>query len=91
MVGDAASTGSSRNAPDSVGLSTVLPTLTWYWTLPAPTATSSSAEIEAADGSPLVLEVDSLCVHGDTPGAVELARALRDGLAAHAVPVAAFA
>jgi UPF0271 protein len=52
---------------------------------------ATGAGIESADGSPLVLEVDSLCVHGDTPGAVELARALRDGLAAHSVPVAAFA
>jgi 5-oxoprolinase (ATP-hydrolysing) subunit A len=52
---------------------------------------ATGAEIEAADGSPLVLEVDSLCVHGDTPGAVDLARALRDGLAGHSVPVAAFA
>ena len=33
----------------------------------------------------------SLCVHGDTPGAVGLARALREGLSAHSVPVAAFA
>jgi UPF0271 protein len=29
------------------------------------------------DGGELVLEVDSLCVHSDTPGALELARALR--------------
>ncbi len=52
---------------------------------------ATGAEIEAADGSPLVLQVDSLCVHGDTPGAVDLARALREGLADHSVPVAAFA
>ena len=52
---------------------------------------ATGAEIEATDGSSLVLEVDSLCVHGDTPGAVDLARALRDGLASHSVPVAAFA
>lgn len=51
---------------------------------------ATGAEIEATDGSSLVLEVDSLCVHGDTPGAVELARALRDGLASHSVPVAPF-
>ncbi|MGH3170420.1 MAG: LamB/YcsF family protein, partial [Trebonia sp.] len=52
---------------------------------------ASGAGIEAADGSPLTLAVDSLCVHGDTPGAVDLARALRDGLAGHSVQVAAFA
>jgi 5-oxoprolinase (ATP-hydrolysing) subunit A len=52
---------------------------------------ASGAEIEAADGTPLVLQVDSLCVHGDTPGAVDLARALREGLADHSVQVGAFA
>jgi UPF0271 protein len=52
---------------------------------------ATGAKIEAADGSPLALEVDSLCVHGDTPGAADLARALREGLADHSVPVAAFA
>jgi UPF0271 protein len=52
---------------------------------------ATGAEIKAADGSPLTLAVDSLCVHGDTPGAVDLARALRAGLAAHSVPVATFA
>lgn len=52
---------------------------------------AAGAEIEAADGTPLVLKVDSLCVHGDTPGAVDLARALRAGLADHSVQVAAFA
>ena len=52
---------------------------------------ASGAEIESAEGSPLVLEVDSLCVHGDTPGAVDLARELRHGLADHSVQVVAFA
>jgi UPF0271 protein len=52
---------------------------------------ATGAEIRAADGSALTLAVDSLCVHGDTPGAVDLARALRAGLAAHSVPVATFA
>lgn len=52
---------------------------------------ATGAPIEAADGSPLALEVDSLCIHGDTPGAVDLARALREGLADRSVPVAAFA
>lgn len=52
---------------------------------------ATGAGIEAADGSAIVLEVDSLCVHGDTPGAVGLAGALREGLADHAVQVGAFA
>ena len=47
--------------------------------------------IEAEDGSPIVLEVGSLCVHGDTPGAVDLARELRAVLSARTVEVASFA
>ncbi len=36
--------------------------------------------IEAADGSMLTLEPDTLCVHGDTPAAVDLARSIREAL-----------
>ncbi|MEV6305782.1 5-oxoprolinase subunit PxpA [Actinoplanes sp. NPDC051861] len=39
-------------------------------------------EVVAADGSVIACLVRSICVHGDTPGAVELARAVRQGLAA---------
>lgn len=46
--------------------------------------------VEAVDGTELVLPVDSLCVHGDSPGAVRLARAVRDALAGAGVPLAAF-
>jgi len=46
--------------------------------------------IEADDGSPLVLDVDSICVHGDTPGAVALVQALRQALAEHRVEVGPF-
>ena len=52
---------------------------------------ATGAPIEAEDGAPIVLEVDSLCVHGDTPGAVDLARELRAVLSARTVEVAAFA
>ena len=45
----------------------------------------------AADGVELDLRADSLCVHGDTPGAVELARRIRDGLSAAGVELGAFA
>jgi UPF0271 protein len=51
---------------------------------------ATGAPIEADDGSPIVLEVESLCVHGDTPGAVDVARELRAMLSARAVEVAAF-
>ncbi|GGK02000.1 LamB/YcsF family protein [Pseudomonas matsuisoli] len=36
--------------------------------------------IEAIDGSLARIEADSICVHGDSPGAVEMARALRQHL-----------
>jgi UPF0271 protein len=44
----------------------------------------------AVDGSEIACSVESLCVHGDTPGAVELARAVREALGGAGVPVAAF-
>jgi UPF0271 protein len=36
--------------------------------------------ILAVDGTPVVLRVESLCVHGDTPGALAIARAVRGAL-----------
>jgi len=47
--------------------------------------------VTAHDGTFLPLAVDTLCVHGDTPGAVAIARAVRDALAAAGVAVRAFA
>lgn len=47
--------------------------------------------VTAADGSDVAVAVDSLCVHGDTPGAVAMARAVRDALAAAGVEVRPFA
>lgn len=47
--------------------------------------------LRAVTGEELALEARSVCVHGDTPGAVELARAVRDGLAAAGVAVERFA
>jgi UPF0271 protein len=43
--------------------------------------------VVATDGSELTLRVDTLCVHGDTPGAADLARQLRAGLHRHGVDV----
>ncbi|NUT97059.1 MAG: LamB/YcsF family protein [Saccharothrix sp.] len=45
--------------------------------------------VRSADGHFVRLRVDSLCVHGDTPGAVAIARAVRDALVAASVPLAA--
>lgn len=36
--------------------------------------------VAASDGTPLTLHIDTLCVHGDTPGADRLAARLREGL-----------
>jgi len=45
----------------------------------------------AVDGSELPVAPDSLCVHGDTPGAVRIARAVRAALERAGVEVARFA
>jgi UPF0271 protein len=44
--------------------------------------------VAAIDGGDLALRVDTLCVHGDTPGAAELTRRLRAGLEGAGVTVA---
>ncbi|NHI17373.1 LamB/YcsF family protein [Microbacterium excoecariae] len=45
----------------------------------------------AIDGSVVPVPADSVCLHGDTPGAVELARAVRAGLERTGVEIASFA
>jgi 5-oxoprolinase (ATP-hydrolysing) subunit A len=47
-------------------------------------------EVIAVGGANLKLEPQTLCVHGDTPGAAALARAARDALEAAGVTVKAF-
>jgi UPF0271 protein len=47
-------------------------------------------EVMSVDGSVVKVGVRSLCLHGDTPGAVGLARAVRDALDAAGVGVHAF-
>lgn len=47
--------------------------------------------VEAVDGTQLVLPVESVCVHGDSPGAVEMARAVRAALAEAGLGPAPFA
>jgi UPF0271 protein len=46
-------------------------------------------EIVAADGSMIRTEARSLCIHGDTPDAVAIARAVKDALAANGVEIRA--
>lgn len=51
---------------------------------------ATSGEIEAQDGSVLMHPVESLCLHGDTPGAVELARQVREALESAGVRLTPF-
>jgi UPF0271 protein len=44
-------------------------------------------QVVAIDGSELPLEADTICLHGDTPGAADLARAVRAGLEAAGVTI----
>jgi 5-oxoprolinase (ATP-hydrolysing) subunit A len=47
--------------------------------------------VSASDGSKIDMRVDTICTHGDTPGAQSLTRALRAGLERAGVTVAAVA
>ncbi|WP_216215591.1 LamB/YcsF family protein [Amycolatopsis aidingensis] len=51
---------------------------------------ASGEPIEAIDGSTITVQADSICVHGDSPGAPAIAAAVRDALLAAGVPLAAF-
>jgi 5-oxoprolinase (ATP-hydrolysing) subunit A len=44
--------------------------------------------VTAADGSEIPLHIDTLCIHGDTPGAAELTHALAAGLARAGIAIA---
>lgn len=52
---------------------------------------ATEGRVVAADGTDVAVEVDSLCVHGDSPGAVGMARAVRRRLDEAGVSVEAFA
>ena len=54
-------------------------------------AMATGGEITDVDGGPLRLAPESICVHGDTPGAVEIARRVRDALTGAGVDLAPFA
>lgn len=51
---------------------------------------ATEGAIEAADGSLLRLDAQSICVHGDNPAAVAMARRIRDRLVAAGVTIAPF-
>jgi UPF0271 protein len=48
-------------------------------------------EVEAVDGSVVPVDAASICVHGDTPGAVAIARAVKHALSAADVTIEPFA
>ncbi|MER0043884.1 5-oxoprolinase subunit PxpA [Pseudomonas sp. MGal98] len=50
-----------------------------------------SGEVEAIDGSITRVEADSICVHGDSPGAIQMAREVRQLLEQSGVSLQAFA
>jgi UPF0271 protein len=49
-----------------------------------------SGTVAASDGTHISIEVESVCVHGDSPGAVGIAAAVRDRLLSSGVGLAAF-
>ncbi len=51
----------------------------------------TEGRIEAVDGSLVEVAADSVCVHGDSPGAVAMAQAVRGRLAGAGVTIRAFA
>ncbi|QLG13189.1 LamB/YcsF family protein (plasmid) [Deinococcus sp. D7000] len=52
---------------------------------------ATQGRIEAIDGGFFEFDVDSLCIHGDNPNAVQIARAVRDALEGAGVQVRTFA
>ena len=50
-----------------------------------------TGRIEAISGESVAVPVDSICVHGDSPGAVEMARAVRGALTGAGVELRPFA
>lgn len=54
-------------------------------------AMATGAMVKDVEGGDLRLSPGSICVHGDTPGAVEIARSVRDALAEAGLTLAPFA
>jgi UPF0271 protein len=52
---------------------------------------AKAGTLEAIDGSTVRLTAQSICVHGDSPGAVAIARAVREAFEASSIAVRSFA
>ncbi len=50
---------------------------------------ATRGQVTARDGEIISVDADTLCIHGDTPGAAEAARAVRDVLESHGVEIRA--
>lgn len=50
----------------------------------------TKGRVVAVEGSSISISVESVCVHGDSPGAVQIAAAVRDRLKAEGIDVKAF-
>jgi UPF0271 protein len=50
----------------------------------------NTGSVAAVDGSPVAVTLKSVCVHGDSPGAVQIAAAVRDALEAADIEIGAF-
>jgi len=48
-----------------------------------------NGKVRTQDGNEIAIQADTLCIHGDQPGAVAFARGIRDALAQAGVTVAA--
>ena len=47
----------------------------------------AAVTVTAVDGQVVAVRADTLCIHGDTPGAAALARAVREALGAAGIEV----
>ncbi|OMC27695.1 LamB/YcsF family protein [Mycobacterium colombiense] len=50
----------------------------------------TSGQVTATDGTQLAMKAESVCVHGDSPGAVQIATAVRHRLKASGIEIRAF-
>jgi UPF0271 protein len=51
---------------------------------------AENGRVTARNGDVIEIQADTLCIHGDTPGAAMAARAVRDVLESHGVEIRAF-
>ena len=50
----------------------------------------TTGQVTAIDGTQIAVSVESVCVHGDSPGAVQIATAVADQIQAAGIEIKAF-